>query len=137
MNKEDCEQLAAANVVTTILPGTSLYTGIKYTQVEELRKAGCCIAIASDHNPGSCNLYNLPFLISLACLNSGVKSYEALPFACLNAAKALRLEHRKGALSKSYDADFFIHPSKDLDSWLAEMGHRKADSVWIKGAQVY
>jgi imidazolonepropionase len=133
---EDKKALAEAQVVATLLPGTSLYAKIPYTQARGFLEAGCQLAVASDHNPGSCQLSNLPMLASLAALHCGLTAPEALAAVTFMGARALSLEAKKGALAKSYDADFLILPFHHYKVWLASFGEFKPKQVWVKGKRV-
>ena len=57
--------MSKQGVAAVLLPGTSLYSKIKYADAAPFREAGCSIALATDYNPGSCQLDNLPFIASL------------------------------------------------------------------------
>jgi imidazolonepropionase len=129
--------MAAAGTVAVLLPGTSLYTQILYTSAARVRQAGCAIAVASDFNPGSCNLPNLPLSAGLAALYSGLSVAEALAAVTWNAARALRLEAKKGALAPTYDADFLIHSLPTIDAWIADFGQTKASKVFVAGVPIY
>lgn len=132
-SREDQEALGKAHVVATLLPGTSLYTKIPYTQARGFLKASCQVAVASDHNPGSCQLSNLPMLTSLAALHCGLKAPEALAAVTFMGARALGLEKTKGALAQNYDADFLVLPFENYQSWLASFGEFKPQQVWLGG----
>lgn len=133
---EDKKALAKAQVVATLLPGTSLYAKIPYTQARDFLEAGCQVAIASDHNPGSCQLSNLPMLTSLAALHCGLTAPQALAAVTFMGARALSLETKKGALAKSYDADFLILPFPHYKVWMASFGEFKPKQVWVKGKKL-
>lgn len=127
-SQEDKKLLGQNEVVATILPGTSLYTNIPYTQAQSFIKEACRVAIASDHNPGSCQLSNLPMLVSIAALHCGLTAAQAVASVTFMGAAALGLEKVKGALAKGYDADYQILPFKSHECWLASMGSYRKDS---------
>lgn len=128
--------MAQNNVVATILPGTSLYTNIPFTNAKVMVEQGCSVAIASDYNPGSCMLTNLPMLTTLSGLHCGLNMSQCFAGVTYIAAHSLGLAKTKGALSAGYDADFIIHPAKSAAEWLAQMGAHKPSKVFIKGKEV-
>lgn len=125
--------LAHSGGVAVMLPGTSFYTKIPYADAKRFREKDCPVAIASDFNPGSCYLSNLPFVASLAALYCGLSPYEAFVGVSWNAAKALRLHDRKGALAPGFDADFVIHKHQTLEQWIADFGQSSPLQVFCGG----
>ena len=130
---EGIAALAKAGGVAVMLPGTSFYTKIPYADAKRFRDRDCAMAIASDFNPGSCYLSNLPFVASLAALYCGLSPCEALVGVSWNGAKALRLENSKGALAVGYDADFVIHRLRTLEQWIADFGQTAPREVYCQG----
>jgi len=128
--------MAEAGVVATLLPGTSLYTAIPFCQGRRFADAGCPIAVASDYNPGSCAISNLPLLASLAGLHCGLKPAEIIAGVTYVAAHSLGLQADKGALAPGMAADFFLHPAASLEGWLADCGESPASEVWIAGERL-
>lgn len=125
--------MAQAGTVAVLLPGTSLYTRLSYTEARRFRERNCPIAVGSDFNPGSCYLPNLPMAASLAALYAGLSLAETLVAVTWNGARALRLEARKGALAPAYDADLIIHSCRTLEQWVADFGQNKPREVLIGG----
>lgn len=132
-SEEGIAALAQSGGVAVMLPGTSFYTKIPYADAKRFREKDCPIAIASDYNPGSCYLSNLPFVASLAALYCGLSPYEAFAAVTWNGAKALRLESSKGALAKGYDADFVIHRLNSVEQWIADFGQSSPLKVYCRG----
>ncbi len=125
--------MRTSDVVAVLLPGTSLYSGIPYTNARRFIDAGCAVAVATDFNPGSCVADNLPMIATLAALHCKLKPAEALVAVTYAAAYALRLHHHKGALHPGYDADFLVQPMATHEDWLADLGRSRPSQVWIKG----
>ncbi len=128
--------MADAGTVAVLLPGTSFYTKIPYAKAARFRDADCAIAVASDFNPGSCSISNLPFAASLAALYCGLSGAEALVAVSWNAARALRLEKSKGALIPGYDADIVIHGLATLDQWIANFGQTQPKEIVVGGLRL-
>ncbi|MDQ3234602.1 MAG: imidazolonepropionase [Pseudobdellovibrionaceae bacterium] len=128
--------MAEAGTVAVLLPGTSFYTKIAYAKASRYRDAECPIAVASDFNPGSCFIGNLPFAAGLAALYCGLSAAEALVAVTWNAARALRLEDKKGALVAGYDADVVVHGVNSVEQWIAHFGQTKPKEVVIGGMRL-
>lgn len=126
-------KMAERGVVATLLPGTSLYTKLPFTQGRRFADAGVPVAVATDFNPGSCRLDNLAMLASIAAVHGGLTPAETVAGVTFVAASALRLHTRKGALTQGYDADFLVYDLPTLDEWLADFGRTLPRQVWVAG----
>lgn len=132
-NQKGIQAMAEAGVIATVLPGTSLYTAIPFTDASRFTQAKCGVAIATDFNPGSCGIFNLPMLASLAGLHCHLNTAEVIAGVTYAPAKSLDLGAQKGALIQGFDADFLMHPASCIEEWLADMGQTMPDQVWIDG----
>ena len=118
-------RMAKNGVVAVLLPGTAFYLGLKYPDVAMMRKQGVCFALATDYNPGSSPTTNLPFMMSLGCLQMGMTLPEAFAAATYGGANALGLHDSEGALliGKKPKIALFNQPSyKALISQFAGVG---------------
>lgn len=103
------KKLADANVMATLLPGTTFFLGsTNYAPVKKLINAGVTIALATDYNPGSCHIQSMPFIISLACIYLGMSVEDALIAATFNSARTLNLENEIGSIEIGKKADLII-----------------------------
>jgi imidazolonepropionase len=132
---EGLRHMARSKVVATLLPGTSLYTGIPFTNGRKIADLGCAVAIASDFNPGSSPFVNLPFLAAMAGVHGKLKPAEIIAGVTFVAAKSLGIESLVGSLEPGYHGDFFIHPSRSVKEWIADMGKTQPSSVFIDGIE--
>ena len=128
--------MSKEGVCAVLLPGTSLYSGIPYTNSRKFIDAGCAVAVATDFNPGSCVADNLPMIATLAALHCKLKPAEAIVAVTYAAAYALRIHDRKGALYARFDADFIVHQMTSHEEWLADLGRHLPQQVWIKGQRI-
>lgn len=129
-NIQDAQALAKAGTVATILPGTSLYTGIPFTNAKTFLDAGCAVAVASDFNPGSSYLKNLAQLAVIASIHCHMKSSQVLAGITYVPSLSLGLKN-KGSLAPGADADFLIYEMSSYHEWLGNMGQIPPKSVWI------
>jgi imidazolonepropionase len=124
-------------VVAVLLPGTAFFLkGKRDSPVPRMRELGMTIALGSDFNPGSCTAFAMPLIVSLACLVYGITIKEALIGATLNAAKALKLEDRKGSLSPGKDADILILDIPNYKHIPYRLGHNPVKTVIRNGKTV-
>ncbi|MFO8183980.1 MAG: imidazolonepropionase [Candidatus Aegiribacteria sp.] len=112
ISEENIGRIARSDTVATLLPGTALFLGKPFPPGRKLLDAGAAVAIATDFNPGSCFCESMPFMINLAVCMCGFTIEEVLTAATVNAASALGLGDRKGALAPGMDADMILW---DLD----------------------
>jgi len=84
--------LASAGTVAVLLPGA--YYTLRETQlppVAALRAAGCRIAVATDHNPGTSPMFSLLLAMNMAATQFRLTVEECLLGVTRNAAAALGL----------------------------------------------
>ncbi len=110
------QAMADAGSVAVLLPGA--YYFLRDTTpppVQALRDAGVPLAVASDHNPGSCPTGSLRLMLNMACTLFRLTPEEALRGMTTVAARALGL-HDRGLLRAGLRADFAVwdldHPSE-------------------------
>jgi imidazolonepropionase len=103
------KKMKEKDVTAVLLPSTALFLQSKdHPPIQQMRKLGLRIALGSDFNPGTSMIYQMPIVISLACLIYGLTIPEALIGATLNSAKALGLHRKIGSLEIGKQADVII-----------------------------
>lgn len=111
---EDISLLASRDTVAVLLPGANYFLGHKeFPDARRLIDAGVPVALATDYNPGTSPTPSMPFVVSLACTHMKMSPAEAIAASTINAACALRLQHRKGSLEAGKDADMAVFDVKD------------------------
>jgi imidazolonepropionase len=101
--------MAKAGTVAVLLPGAFYFLREKQLPpVEELRKAGVPIALASDNNPGSSPVTSLLLVLNMAATLFRLTPEEALAGVTRTAAVALGLGESHGTLEVGKAADFAI-----------------------------
>ena len=128
--------LADSDTVATALPGASLGLGMNFAPARKILDAGCCLAIASDWNPGSAPMGDL--LTQAAVLGAYEKlgTAEVLAGLTIRAAHALRLTDR-GSLGPGSIADFIGFPCADYREILYYQGALRPHWVWKNGVRLY
>jgi len=115
--------MAEADVTPTLLPGTTLFLGMRdWAPARKMIEAGCRVALASDFNPGSCACLDPLLILRLGCLQLRMTFEEAFTAMTLHPARSLRrpeLGHlHPGALGKVLLWDV-KHPL-ELVYWMGE-----------------
>lgn len=88
---DDLATLARSGVIATLLPGAMIFLGDEGRALgARARAQGLEVAVATDHNPGSSPLHNLPLAATLAVTQMGLTAEEAIRAVTLGAARALR-----------------------------------------------
>jgi imidazolonepropionase len=101
--------LKKAGVVPTLLPGVTFFLQFaKKPDIKIYQKMRCHPAVASDFNPGSCMIYSMPKIVSLACIIYGMPVEDALLGATKYGAKALNLYDRIGSIEPGKQADLVV-----------------------------
>ncbi len=107
--KGSIKKMKDSDVIPCLLPGTSLYLNTKKKpNIKVFKKLNAPVALASDYNPGTCMIYSMPRIISLACLLYRMDIEDALIGATKNGAKALALADRIGTIEIGKQADLVI-----------------------------
>ena len=102
------ELMKDAGTIAVLLPGTSLTLKKQYAPARKMIEMGIPVAVASDHNPGSCTIETMPIVIGLACLNLGLTPAEAICAATYNAACAIDRGDKIGSVELGKQADLII-----------------------------
>lgn len=105
---EGIRQMAANDVVATLLPLTAFSLKEPYARGREMIDAGCAVALASDLNPGSCFSSSIPMLIAIACIYMQLSPEEAVMALTLNGAAALGRADRIGSIDVGKQADMIL-----------------------------
>ncbi len=130
---KEIELLSKSEVVATALPGASIGLGCNFTPARRLLDAGCCLAIASDWNPGSAPMGNLIMQAAVLGTFEKLTNAEVLAAITVRAAKALDLNDR-AVLGVGKLADFCIFPTDDYREILYHQGMMQPYSVWKNGS---
>ena len=121
--------MSEAGTVAMLLPGAYYFLReTKLPPVQALRDAGVPIAIATDHNPGSCPALSLLLMLNMACTLFRLTPEEAWRGVTVNAARALGL-HDRGVLSEGRRADFVVWNAVHPRDMAYRFGHNPCRRV--------
>jgi len=129
--------LKEAGTIAVVLPGTSFFLGIPHCDARQLINAGLAVALATDCNPGSSMIESLPLVMNIACCELRMTPAEVLVAVTANAAAALDLHDRLGAIREGYDADLLILDAPTLDEWFYTPGRNRVQTVIKRGKVVF
>ncbi len=136
--KSGIKAMKKSDVIPVLLPGTSLYLQSKQKpRIKEFIKYELPVAIASDFNPGTCMIYSMPKIISLACLLYRMPVEVALIGATINAARAIKRETRFGRIQPDYQADLIIWNLDNYKKIPYQFGEDIIRTVIKKGKIIY
>lgn len=133
--EKEIKGLAASETVAVALPGASLGLGIGFAPARELLRAGACLAIASDWNPGSAPMGDLLMQASVLSAYEKLTTAEVFAGLTFRAAKALNL-HDRGVLERGKFADMQAYPTNDYREILYHQGKLKPGRVWKDGKEI-
>ncbi len=129
--------LRSAGTIAVVLPGTSFFLGIDHADARRMIQSGLPLAIGSDFNPGSSHIESLPLTLNIACCQLRLLPIEALVGATANAAAALDLHTRIGAIHAGFDADLTVLSYPHVEEWLYHVGRAGVRCVIKRGRIVY
>ena len=134
MTIQDKLEMAASNVIPTVLPSCSFFLGIPYAPARELIEANLPLCLATDYNPGSTPSGNIPFVLSLACLRMKLLPEEAINAVTMNGACAMELQNELGSISKGKRANLIITKAiNSINNIPYSFGSNLIDTVIIDG----
>jgi imidazolonepropionase len=135
--ESDARALADAGTVGVMLPVAFYALAEKrLPPIEALRRHGVALAVASDCNPGSAPCASLLLAMNMARRLFGMTSAEVLLGVTRHAARALRLEARRGSLATGRAADFAVWSIDALDELGYWAGYNPCSMVVKDGAIV-
>jgi len=126
------------NVIATLLPGTTFFLGkTNYAPYSKIKEAGVEIALATDYNPGSCNIKSMPFIISLACIYLKMNVLDAIQACTYTSAKSLMMEGTIGSIEEGKNADLIIWDIDKLEQIPFIIDHSLIKYVFKNGDRVF
>ena len=126
--------LAASQTVAVLLPATMSFLGKgRQAPARRLVEAGVAVALATDFNPGSSPTVSLPFVMSLAVSQLGLRHAEAVLAVTVNAAAALGLAADRGQVARGFRADLVACTVSDWREVAYWVGANLVTDVWTGG----
>ena len=136
--EEGIRKLVGSGVVPTVLPGTSTFLmESHHAPARKMIEAGLPVAIASDHNPGSCQFLGANLIQSMAMLQLRMSASEALIAGTLHAAHALDMGNEVGALEVGRYMDVALFDLESFRQIGYHVGQNYLYDLIIGGNPVY
>jgi len=102
------DSLKKGNVIATILPGATVFLGIKdFAPARKMIEKGLTIAIGTDFNPGSSPFQSQPLMMNLAMNYTKMTLEESFLAVTRNSALALNKKNL-GLIEEDFDADMIM-----------------------------
>jgi imidazolonepropionase len=132
------EALAASDTVAVLLPGTTLFLGSShFAPARAFIDAGATVAVASDHNPGSCHAASLRAILTPAATYLKLTPAEVLHAVTINAAYSLGRADAIGSLEPGKVADLAVFDVADINELLYDWGPVRSWATAKRGAVVH
>lgn len=131
-------KLVGSGVIPTVLPGTSTFLmESHHAPARKMIEAGLPVAIASDHNPGSCQFLGANLIQSMAMLQLKMSASEALIAGTLHAAHGLDMGNDIGALEVGRYMDIALFDLQSFRQIGYHVGQNYLYDLIINGNPVY
>lgn len=105
---EQIQLLETSETTAVLLPGVSYFLDYQYAPARKLIERNAIVALATDYNPGSCNISNISFIMSLAAIKMKMSIEEIISAYTINAAKAVDVNSQTGSIEIGKKADFSV-----------------------------
>lgn len=137
MSESDFGDLSGSQTIATLLPSCSFFLKIPYAPARKMIDMGLPIALATDYNPGSTPSGNIPFVLSLACIQMGLLPEEAINAATLNGAYAMGLENSYGSITRGKKANLIItRPIPSIGYIPYAFGSSHIENIILNGKKI-
>jgi len=134
MTATDVEDLSKSRTIGTLLPTAAFFLRMDYQPARQLIDAGCAIALASDHNPGSSPSGNMNLVVSLSCIQMKMLPEEAINAATINGAFAMELQNIVGSITHGKKANLIFTKKIPSLAYLPySFGSNLIDKVMLSG----
>ncbi|MGI9131980.1 MAG: imidazolonepropionase [Candidatus Nanopelagicaceae bacterium] len=131
VSDKSIENLAAAKVVATLLPGAEFFTKSKYPDAKRYLDAGVTVALATDCNPGSSFITSMPVVMSFAIREMNLTPEQAFYAATKGGAMALQRDDI-GHLEVGATADLVIWNAPSFEHITYRMGEVESRVIIFK-----
>ncbi len=129
--------LAGSDTVAVLLPGTTIFLGSsRFAPARALIDAGAIVAVASDHNPGSCHAASLRTILTPAATYLKMTPAEMLHAATINAAYSLGRADEIGSLEPGKAADVAVFDAADVSELFYDWGPTNSWATVARGVVV-
>jgi imidazolonepropionase len=136
VSAEGIDALRRAGTVAVSLPIATATLAQPPMPARALMDAGVPVAVATDFNPGTAPVLDLPLALWLACTLQRMTPAEALKGATIIAARAIGLEDRVGSLEAGKRADLAVIEAEETTAWLYRFRSDACHAVFAGGQKL-
>ncbi len=134
VNGDIINKLANSQTIGTLLPTAAFFLRMPFQPARQMIDAGCAIALASDHNPGSSPSGNMNLVVAMSCTGMKMLPEEAINAATLNGAFAMELQNEVGSITVGKKANLIFTRSIPSLAYIPyAFGSNLIDKVMING----
>ena len=109
IDASDIKSMAKSKTKAVLLPGTTFFLGhSNFAPYHKIKEAGIEVAIATDYNPGSCNIQSMIFIITLSSIFMKMDILDAIYSSTYIPAKLLNISDKCGSIENGKNADIII-----------------------------
>ncbi len=133
-SEQGLQRLARAGSIAVLLPAASLFLRCAtHPSGRKMIDLGVPVALATDHNPGTCPTETLPLVMQLGCLLCGMSVDEAIVAATLNAAAACGIADQAGSLEAGKRCDMLVIDAAERRQLIYQLGAPRVHMVIANG----
>jgi len=136
IHPDDIEPLANSTTAAVLLPGAEFMGKEATAPARALIDAGAIVVLATDANPGTSPIFELPTIIGLGVRRYGLSTREALLATTLNAAYVLDLAPHTGSIEPGKRADLVLLDCP-VEHVAYRLGRNPVAATFIAGEPVY
>jgi len=134
VNGDIINKLANSQTIGTLLPTAAFFLRMPFQPARQMIDAGCAIALASDHNPGSSPSGNMNLVVAMSCTGMKMLPEEAINAATLNGAFAMELQDETGSITVGKKANLIFTKAIPSLAYIPyAFGSNLIDKVMING----
>ncbi len=126
--------LNESKTIPVLLPSTAFFLKLPYAPARKMMDAGLPVALATDFNPGSSPSGNMPFVLSLACIQMKMLPAETIAAATINGAYSMQIEKESGSIAVGKKANLIITKAMDSVAFIPySFGSNLVERVILNG----
>lgn len=133
LEPDELALLAQHRIAAVLMPGAAFYTSHQYAPARRLIDHGVRVALATDFNPGTSPINNLPTVMGLAVNLMDMSPDEALAAVTRHAAYVLGISSDAGSLHPGYSADLVVLDTDRISMIPYRLGHNPVHQIILHG----
>lgn len=138
LSESEMDLIAAHGMAAVLMPGAAFYGAAGGpAPARSLLDRHVRVALATDFNPGSSPVGNLPTVVALAVNLLDITPDEALAGITHNAAHVLGIEAAYGAILPGYTGNLVVLDTNAIVDIPYRIGHNPVHEVWIDGQPIF